>query len=105
MKPSDLPKGTLISYHRDKTGLRGVVVALDNNILGWSLCHKNDRFDKGEGLRMAYEKAMLAFRLNKKVGAKVLPKLYSRVPRTLKDVFDKHQKRSQLYFKPEIPKM
>lgn len=103
MKPSDLPKGTLIAYHRDKQGLRGVVIAIDDDVLGWSLCHKNDKFSKEEGLKRAYKRARLAFRLKNEFNVRVIQRFYSRVPQTLKTVFAQQKARSNKYFKPEHP--
>lgn len=53
-----------IKYIREYTGIKGrkgrpfgVVVALSKTKLGWSLCHKKDRWNKKLGLRIAIQRA------------------------------------------------
>ena len=53
-----IEKKVLIQYKR-KSRRRpyGVVVAIDRNIIGWSICHKNDIFLKDIAVEIALERA------------------------------------------------
>ena len=76
----------LVEYVRDKkTNQRiGVVVAVDSQCVGWSLCRKNDTFDKEFGLMVATGRA--------EYGSKV------RIPTVIQDTYKKMVERSQAYF-------
>lgn len=48
----------LIQYIRDVNKKPiGVVVAVDRNKIGWSLCHKDDKWDREKALKIAIGRA------------------------------------------------
>lgn len=60
-KCSEFPSTMLVQYVRDeKNRPYGVVVAIDNAMLGWASCRldKGDRFCKAFGKRIAYGRAI-----------------------------------------------
>lgn len=86
MKIKDLPKNSFFEYYRDEDGnLKGVVLALDKNLIGWSICNKLDRFDKEFGIGIAYRRAI--------VGSKV------KMPAMIRPTYDKVVKRAEKYYK------
>ena len=77
----------IYSYVRDKDRCRiGVVVALNRETLGWSLCHKGlDKFDRDLGLKIAVGRA--------EKGS------YVSIPACVKPTISKVQERAKRYFK------
>lgn len=93
---SEYPGKVLIEYKR-KSRRRpyGVVVAIDRNIIGWSICHKNDTFTKEDALRIALERAQAAQLLS----IEDREKSYEEFPTSLLSIYQKMKERSAQYFK------
>lgn len=83
----------LVSYVRDKNRNRiGVVVAIDRDKIGWSLCHIGlDRFNKDFGLKIATGRARRGKMVN--------------IPQTVKSTFDKMENRARAYYKTPPTKL
>lgn len=76
----------LIQYIRNKKGHRiGIVVAIDKDKIGWSLCKKNDVFDLTFGIDMAVVRAKESTRNN--------------VAHTVKVMYERMAARAERYFK------
>ena len=76
----------LVQYLRKENRVPvGVVVALDKEHFGWSLCNKHDIFDRKLGLKIATNRAM--------IGSHV------QIPFTLEEVYFNVYQRAQKYFK------
>ena len=58
MKIKNLPSNSFFEYYREEDQIRGVVLALDKNLIGWSLCNKLDTFDKDLAIKIAYGRAI-----------------------------------------------
>lgn len=91
-----LKNNVLIEYKRNsKQQLRGVVVAIGPDLIGWSLCDKYDVFDKTFGVNAAILRALACASLDKH-GQR---KYYKECPNSLEDIFKSIKDRSLLYFK------
>jgi hypothetical protein len=88
-------KPVLIEYYRTQNSIQGVVIAIDANNVGWSLCNKRDKFNKEKGLFIALNRAIKSSYTSED---EVL-NLSEKVPRTLRPLYLKMRRRSQLYFK------
>lgn len=88
-------------YYRKKNGnLKGIVLAVDKGIYGWALCDRKDRFSKGFALFLATTRALKAMRLS----PEDRQKFYTKVPQTLKPLFNKIEERAKRYYKePQNP--
>lgn len=75
----------------------GVVVAIGDGILGWSLCNSKDEFDKEKGLSIALSRAHYAGSLS----IRGREELYQKVPFSMEKLFSKMSERSSRYFKFE----
>lgn len=76
----------LIQYVRGKRRRPvGVVVALDKNKIGWSLCSKLDKWDKKTGIRLA-------------IGRAFLNPITAQVPQTIQRVYFTMIDRASKYF-------
>lgn len=85
---------------------RGVIVSIGNGIIGWALCNTKDHwspkggwcqpdvFDKAKGIDLALQRAKIASKLTYRERLS----FYSKVPFTLKPLFDEMNTRSQKYF-------
>ena len=93
---SQYPGKVLIQYKR-KSRRRpyGVVVAIDANVIGWSICHKNDTFTKEDALELAIKRAQDAQLLS----TEDREELYKKFPMSLLTVFEKMKERAEHYFK------
>lgn len=86
----------IVQYHRnDDRSLKGIVVALDNGIIGWSLCNRRDKFNKEKGLEIAIRRAEKSSILTP---AK-LRKYYEAIPQSMRDTSYFVLERSKRYFK------
>ena len=82
-------------YRKFERGKKfGVVVALDKDILGWSLCNKKDKFDKEKGVAIALGRAALASEMSLSERSNY----YDQVPQSLVKVFEEMRERSKKYF-------
>lgn len=88
----------LIKYYRVNNKLKGVVVALDKDIVGWSMCHPRDTFNKTRGLNIAISRASYLYQ---KLGSKGIMYHYSKVPKSLELDVDNMRTRSCKYFKDD----
>ena len=95
MEVKELPKNAFFKYYRDKKGLRGIVLAIDNGVLGWALCNKKDKFDKELAIRIAYSRAL--DNLSKNPDGHFI--LYEGIPYSLKALFGEQYDRSLVYYK------
>jgi len=92
----------------------GVVIAIDSNVLGWSLCNTkireevtiedgavivqkipNDTFNKSEGISKALQRADIASTLS----TRERESFYRKVPFSIQELFNKMNERSEQYFK------
>lgn len=87
-----------VNYEKGKKF--GVVVAIDKDILGWSLCNKRDRFNKEKGLAIALGRAALASEMT----ASERFDFYNRVPDSLVDLFEEIRDRSEKYYQASYDK-
>lgn len=85
MKIKNLPKNSFFEYYREEGQIKGVVLAIDRNIIGWSLCAKGDKFDKDLAFKIAYNRAI--------IGSKV------QIPFRLRPLYDKISERALKYYK------
>lgn len=85
-------------YYRKDDNLKGVVVAIDKGIIGWSMCDPKDVFSKEQALKIAYGRAEKALELK---GTEKISEFYHTVPRSLHSLFDKIFERSVKYFKDD----
>lgn len=92
MKVQELPKNAILKYYREKDQIRGVVLALDHTVLGWSLCNKRDKFDKELAIKIAYERA-------KSIQKEDYGVVYNKIPRTIQPLFNEIYERSKKYYK------
>jgi hypothetical protein len=86
---------------------KGIVVAIDENVLGWSMCNSSlnynsqnnkyevDTFDKAKGLSIALNRAKYAASLNEEDR---LEYYELNVPNSLIELFINMQERSEKYF-------
>ena len=81
-------------YYRKNSKLKGVVVAIDKDTYGWSLCNAKDGFDKEKALTIAYRRAMKASILSNE-DRKVY---YGKVPYSLRLLFEKIHQRAIKYY-------
>lgn len=89
--------GPIAELETIKGKKRGIVVAIGNGIIGWSLCNSEDEFDKAKGLDLALKRAKIAAQLNYRERRS----FYQKVPFSLKELFDTMDIRSQKYFQVE----
>ena len=71
--------------------LIGVVVSIDRNKVGWSLCNKKDRFNKERGLKIALNRAEY-YGTNRNF-------LLEEAPNSIKNEIIEMYDRSEKYFK------
>jgi hypothetical protein len=91
-------KNVLVEYKRNSQGHPiGVVIAIQRNIVGWSLCNKLDVYSKTKAFAYALGKAAVAGALNKKDRKE----FYKECPNSVKDLVKKMRNRSKAYFKKE----
>ena len=77
---------TIKQYVRDQHGHpRGLVLAAGPNEIGWSLCHKSDKFDKELGEYIAFNRALSGSR--------------KPVPHSIQDDYERMKDRAKRYFK------
>lgn len=69
----------------------GVIVAIDRDRIGWSLCNKKDTFDKQIGLRIALNRAEF-YGTNKSF-------LLEQIPDSIREEIIEMYTRSEKYFK------
>lgn len=88
-------------YYRKKNKnlKKGVIIAIDRGIIGWSMCDPKDQFSKHEALRIAFERALKSYRLYNEEGKAKLMEYYGRIPRSMADLAIKILKRSEAYYK------
>lgn len=79
----------------EKGAIRGVVVALDKDIIGWSLCSKRDVFNKKIGLSIALNRAVKASSMT----AYERVYFYNSIPFSLDELTGEMIMRSEEYFK------
>ena len=73
----------------------GVVVALDKNVIGWSLCSKRDVIDKKKGLSIALNRAVKASLMT----AYERQDFYESIPFSLDNLIEDMDIRAEEYFK------
>lgn len=84
-------------YYRTKNGNpRGLIIALDKGIYGWSLCSKKDVFNKKVGTSIAMGRAQKAALLSDDERFDYYQ--YS-VPNSMWELFTEINKRAYKYFK------
>lgn len=81
-------------YQIQRGPIRGMVVAIDDGVIGWSLCNKKDIFNKEIAIDMAMKRAIIASKLS----LKSRNNFYSRIPFSLNDEFLRMEERSEKYF-------
>lgn len=106
----DFKGKALIQYYREKSGEalienaktgelelvstkgapRGVLMALENGIIGWSLCSKLDTFDRDKGLNIAFRRALKSMED---------PEYDLKVPQSLQNLAEEMLYRSSIYYK------
>ena len=86
-------------YRKKNKNLKGVVMAIDHGIIGWSMCDPKDQFSKHEALRIAFERAKKSHRLFNEGSDEKLVEYYSKIPRSMIDLAIKILKRSEAYYK------
>lgn len=84
-------------YYRKKGKLKGVVMAIERDTYGWSLCSVKDNFDKILGLNIAYNRALKAKTMN----AEEKVEYYSKVPKSLIPLLRKIDERAYKYYKDD----
>lgn len=77
-----------------KGNIKGVVVAIGPNIIGWSLCDKKDKFDIEFGINLALKRAKIAETLSFRNRGR----FYSTIPTTMLEEFKRMDDRSEKYF-------
>ena len=77
-----------------KGNIKGVVVAIGPNIIGWSLCDKIDKFDMEFGINLALKRAKIAETLSFRNRGR----FYSTIPTTMLEEFKRMDDRSEKYF-------
>ena len=88
--------GIPMAYVQKITGKRiGVVVAIGDGVLGWSLCNSKDEFNKEKGVSIALHRAHYAGSLS----IRGREEIYQKVPDSLIELFEKVSERSSRYFK------
>lgn len=85
MKIKNLPNNSFFEYYREGDQIRGVVLALDRYLIGWSLCNKLDTFDKDLAIKIAYGRAVTGFN--------------TPIPHRIKPLYTKISKRALKYYK------
>lgn len=80
-----------------KGDIKGVIVAIDSDVVGWSLCDKKDKFNKEFGIDLALKRARIASKLS--IDGR--NSFYCKVPFTLWTDFAEMLERSQHYFQNE----
>ena len=82
-------------YYRKNGKLKGVMVAMDKDVYGWSMCDSKDLFDKDKGVSIAYNRAIKA--------ASMSPSerdvFYNKVPTSMRSLFSKTIERAKKYYK------
>lgn len=76
----------------------GVVVAIAPGIIGWSLCKKQDKFNKEKAIHIALGRALVAensFTLERE-------KFYKNIPFSLRPLADDMKLRSEKYYKYDL---
>lgn len=92
----------IYEYLRYKDGrLRGVVVAIDNRAVGWSLCNKKDKFNKDIALFLAKERALKLHKFFLNQDFDDMYEYFIEIPDCILDLFIKMTHRSIKYFKYE----
>lgn len=86
----------LIKYYKSSHKRKGIIIAIDKNVLGWSLCHPKDKFDSIKGLRIALSRA--TYLLNLDNASKDIY-YFENLPQSLVKDYQKMRKRSLKYFK------
>ena len=96
----DIKNPVLIEYKRNSKGMPiGVVIAIEKDCVGWSLCHEWDTYQKEVGIDHAIRKALSAKRIGR------LQRIFmyeNSVPNSMADLVDKMLDRSELYYKDEM---
>lgn len=69
---------------------KGVMMALENGIIGWSLCSKLDTFDRDKGLNIAFRRALKSMED---------PEYDLKVPQSLQNLAEEMLRRSSVYYK------
>lgn len=82
-------------YRKDNGNLKGVVMAIDKGVYGWSMCDPKDQFSKERGLNIAYNRALKARELDEEERIEY----YSTIPRSLHSLFNKIEERANRYYK------
>lgn len=86
------PDGTPCAYLKEIGGNPvGIIVAIDRNQIGWSLCNKKDQFNKHMGRKIAVNRADF-YGTNKTL-------LLKEVPDSIKEEIIKMYDRSEKYYK------
>jgi hypothetical protein len=87
----------IYEYVKDKHGhLKGVVCATSNIGIGWSLCRKEDKFDKDFGIRIAEGRAKKIEKISEEIEDSFIN---IEVPPSITDQFDKMVERAEKYYK------
>lgn len=88
-------EGLVNSVMIEKGKVKGMVIAIGDGIIGWSLCNKKDTFNKEIAIDIAMKRALVA----KGLSLKSRSSFYSRLPFSLNEAFNKMEERSEKYFK------
>lgn len=86
----------LIKYYKNSHKRKGVIIAIDKNVLGWSLCHSKDKFDRIKGLRIALSRA--TYLLNLDTASRDIY-CFENLPQSLVKDYKEMRTRSFKYFK------
>lgn len=85
-----MKKGVLIQ----RGPIIGMVVAIDDGVIGWSLCNKKDIFNKEIAIDIAVKRALIS----KNLSLRARDNFYSKVPFSLNELFLRMEERSEKYF-------
>ena len=77
-----------------KGDVKGIVVAIGPNIIGWALCDKKDKFSYEFGMDLALRRALIA----QKLSYRNRGNFYATIPTTMLEYFKRMDDRSEKYF-------
>ena len=82
-------------YYRKNGKLKGVMVAMDKGVYGWSMCDSKDLFDKDKGYNIAYNRAVKADSMS----PSERDVFYKKIPTSMRSLFSKTIERAKRYYK------
>lgn len=82
-------------YYRKNGKLKGIMMAMNRDIYGWSMCDSKDLFDKNKGYVIAYNRAIKA----ESMSPSERNDFYKKVPTSMRSLFNKTIERAKKYYK------